>query len=128
METVITLLAAFAFGAAARKKGRVGLKWGAGLAMVLFSGSAAIGFYTQAARLSGAPIDPMTSWYWLFIICVAATIALYNVSDIHPSMGTPTISRIAGEQNDTKPCPFCAEAIKAAAIVCKHCKRDLPKN
>ena len=28
--------------------------------------------------------------------------------------------------NDVKQCPFCAEDIKAAAIVCKHCKRDLP--
>ena len=25
-----------------------------------------------------------------------------------------------------KPCPFCAEKIKTAAIVCKHCRRDLP--
>jgi len=23
-------------------------------------------------------------------------------------------------------CPFCAETIKAAAIVCKHCGRDVP--
>lgn len=30
------------------------------------------------------------------------------------------------ESNDTKVCPFCAETIKAAAIVCKHCGRDLP--
>jgi len=27
----------------------------------------------------------------------------------------------------TKPCPFCAETIKAAAVVCKHCGRDLPR-
>jgi RNA polymerase subunit RPABC4/transcription elongation factor Spt4 len=25
-----------------------------------------------------------------------------------------------------KTCPFCAEAIRDAAIVCKHCKRELP--
>jgi len=28
---------------------------------------------------------------------------------------------------DTKLCPFCAEEIKVAAIVCKHCGRELPK-
>jgi hypothetical protein len=27
---------------------------------------------------------------------------------------------------DIKLCPFCAEEIKLAAIVCKHCSRDLP--
>ena len=33
---------------------------------------------------------------------------------------------IEEQQNDTKECPFCAETIKAKAIVCKHCGRDLP--
>ena len=28
--------------------------------------------------------------------------------------------------SDIKQCPFCAEDIKKAAIVCKHCGRDLP--
>lgn len=30
------------------------------------------------------------------------------------------------DAGDDKACPFCAETIKAAAIVCKHCGRDLP--
>jgi RNase P subunit RPR2 len=32
-----------------------------------------------------------------------------------PSLGESTVKR----------CPFCAEEIQAAAIVCKHCRRDL---
>lgn len=31
------------------------------------------------------------------------------------------------DTEDLKACPFCAETIKAAAIVCKHCGRDLPQ-
>lgn len=34
---------------------------------------------------------------------------------------------IETQSQEEKVCPFCAETIKAAAIVCKHCGRDLPK-
>ena len=32
------------------------------------------------------------------------------------------------KKEDTKLCPFCAEEIKKAAMVCKHCGRDIPPN
>jgi len=30
------------------------------------------------------------------------------------------------KRNYTKECPFCAEIVKARAVVCKHCGKDLP--
>ena len=35
--------------------------------------------------------------------------------------------RLIHKRNYTKECPFCAEIIKARAVVCKHCGKDLPE-
>lgn len=38
----------------------------------------------------------------------------------------PDAGGVVSTGSDTKECPYCAETIKAAAIVCKHCGRDIP--
>lgn len=43
---------------------------------------------------------------------------LFIVAFIHAILISPVGSR--------RTCPFCAEKIKSAAIVCPHCQRDIP--
>jgi hypothetical protein len=33
----------------------------------------------------------------------------------------------AAAQGDMKECPFCAERIRAKAIICRFCNRELPR-
>jgi len=45
--------------------------------------------------------------------------------DLSKKMDSSTSSKLNGNISDIRPCPFCAEDIKKAAKVCKHCGKDL---
>lgn len=44
----------------------------------------------------------------------------------HPPAYTPMLPDVPKKVvRDTKQCPFCAEEVKAEAIICKHCRSDI---
>ena len=75
------------------------------------------------------PVEIMAKAHLLITICIFAVswTLLWR-----PLMGNPKALAENFDQlhepapPQTRPCPFCAEDIKPAAIVCKHCGRDVP--
>jgi hypothetical protein len=55
----------------------------------------------------------------LLLLGSFALAVLGSAYGLLPGAGTRRISR-------KRTCPFCAESVKAEAIVCRHCGRDLP--
>lgn len=73
---------------------------------------------------------------WTFIGWVAALVWAFT-SSVDPRMasapqqepswmGGPKPQPLSNASAAERTCPYCAETVKAAAIVCKHCGRDLP--
>jgi hypothetical protein len=60
----------------------------------------------------------------------ALGVALFIVGGIFTAMGRREISQVpAGVEvapaTETRRCPFCAETVKAEAVVCRFCNRDI---
>jgi len=60
----------------------------------------------------------------LILVCLGS---LKETSREAPIVADPNIPDAGKSGADETTCPFCAETIKKAAKVCKHCGRDLPE-
>jgi hypothetical protein len=63
---------------------------------------------------------------WLFLGFLLGPFAILMIL-ASPALPTRKSFIETKDGPKTKKCPFCAEDILNAAIVCKHCGRDLPK-
>jgi hypothetical protein len=60
-----------------------------------------------------------------FFIWMIVSLIFSPVLALLALAAVPTVKGHHDEQDDRIPCPFCAEAIKAEANLCPHCRSDL---
>ena len=109
MELEFGVLACIAVGIFAHKvRGRKGGVWGLGTLSIILFGHAFI------VAMGGS------KWLWNMLVIAGAVLLLLGMKSLKGT--TPESTSFA----TSKDCPFCAEPIKAAAIVCNHCGKDLP--
>lgn len=62
--------------------------------------------------------------WWLY------GVFLFPIAFIHSLLMKPDPASLERQQlsDGMRRCPFCAELVKPAAVVCKHCSRDIPSD
>lgn len=88
-----------------------------------------------ASYVAGQKNKSSGTWFLLGLLLGPIALLMVGLSPAAPAKAGGHQSFQMTQQEDnaaytfsplTRPCPFCAEDIKPEAIVCKHCKRDVP--
>lgn len=63
------------------------------------------------------------AWFWLALFfLIPAAIMVMLMDDKRPSTNSVPPATVPQDVNiETRPCPYCDEPIRAAALKCKHC-------
>lgn len=98
-------------------------------AWILFGGVFWILFGVVAAIIAGTKGRSGFGWFILGLLFGPFSLVILALPTLDTATNSPTTpdSSPYGQQfNRDRKCPFCAETIKAEAVICRFCNRDLP--
>lgn len=128
---LLVILLFVAAGLVDEVEGIVGGVLGLGVGIALLLGAAALYFipaYLARKKRNASTVLVINIFFgWTFVgWVIALAMAVSDSGPRETPAARPTSLEHHPGSSGGRTCPFCAEDIKPAAIVCKHCGRDLP--